>query len=494
MSGPTGGKRSSRAPGIRRVTMLISLSFGVVILVVVAAMIWSSDVLQRAMDEVARDTRSEALANEVEAGVLAYQRLGNLHLITKEPEVAAERADIAVQIHKALARGEALVSGQEEQRLLEQLNGAISSYLAARTRYEAQGLRLSELVRLSTPALNDVLDDLTALRALNEDQVARAYDQAARVDGLTKSVGLATVAVLVAGLLGISMGLRRYLLHPILALHQVMERFRSGDLGVRARARGVGEVDDLAHMFNEMSAAMAQQREAQLTFLAGIAHDLRNPLNALKVGIYTLEHEQSETRRGWARSRLDHQVDLLTRMIDDLLDGTRIEAGQLHLRPRHFDIRNLVRDMVWLYSPTAPRHQLVADMPELPMSVYADPARIEQVMSNLLSNAIKYSPLGGPVRITVCADGDAVLLTIADTGIGIPAQDTETIFLPFRRRSFDVAPGVGLGLSVVRRIVQAHGGEIHVTSEPDVGSSFTVRIPRVCQTPALEHRSDEALA
>ena len=470
--------RSNRGPGIRRLVLLSSLSFGVVIVLIVIAMTWSSTVLHQTMDTVARDTRSEALATELGHGILMYQRLSNLHVLMGDPEDAAEKQAFLLRIRELLARGELYVGGSEEQRLLEQLEANLATYLQARAELDRQGLDPGMLMRRSAPALNVVLDDLETLRDLNDAQVDQAYAEAMRVDRLIKTVGTAALAVLVLGLVVIAAGMRRYLLRPVVALHGAMDRFRAGDLGVRGKVEGAREVGDLASMFNDMGAAMARQREAQLEFLAGVAHDLKNPLNAVKMGIYSLEHEASELRRGRTRALLDQQVSLLSRMIDDLLDSTRIEAGQLELRRLDFDLRELVADIVRLYSPTAPVHRIVAEVPERPVSVHADPARVEQVLSNLLSNAIKYSPMGGHIRIAVAAEGEFAMLEVTDSGVGIPQDEIESVFLPFRRRRSDLAPGAGLGLSVVRRIVEAHGGEIEVSSEVSVGSTFRVRLPR----------------
>jgi signal transduction histidine kinase len=240
----------------------------------------------------------------------------------------------------------------------------------------------------------------------------------------------------------------------------------------------VQEVSELANMFNDLASNLVQQRKAQLTFLAGVAHDLKSPLSTLKTGMYMLENEPSEQRRGEIRLSLDRQIGLLNRMVDDLLDATRIEAGQLELRPAEFDLRRLVNDVVRLYVPAAPSHEITARLPDEPVVIDADPMRIEQVIRNLVSNAIKFSPSGGPVEVAAEMAADAVVLSVSDRGIGIAPEELQSIFLPFRRRKPSVLPGAGLGLSVVRRIVTAHNGTVEVTSEPGTGSTFRVTLPR----------------
>src|SRR5690606_35828359 len=151
-------------------------------------------------------------------------------------------------------------------------------------------------------------------------------------------------------------------------------------------------------------------------------------------------------------------------MVDDLLDATRIEAGKLEMRFEECDLRVAVDDMIRLYAPTSPEHRISAKLPDQPVLVEADPLRLEQVVSNLLSNAIKYSPRGGTVGVTIETTADEAVLSVADEGVGISPEERSDIFLPFRPRKAEAPAGAGLGLSVVRRIVEAHGGRIDVES------------------------------
>ena len=451
-------------------------------LVSLAALMGGSAALHDAMETASRDVRSAALASELEAAVLMHQRLSNLHVMTQEVEVDAARRGLVPEMRRLLERSAALVGGADERRLLENVSRGIDQYLEARRRAEALGMDVAHVMEVARGSLNQVLADLRALGDLNDAQVERARARSLRVDTWTTWVGAVAGLLLIAGVFAIALAVRRYLLRPVVALHQAMARFRNGDLDARAGGGGVREVDELARMFDDMAASLAQQRQAQLTFLAGVAHDLKSPLSTLKTGLYALEHEPEEASRGRTRALLDRQVDLLSRMVDDLLDATRIEAGQLELRRAAFDVRHLVNDVVRLYVPTAPDHRISAKLPGEPVMIEADGLRIEQVVRNLVSNAIKYSPCGSQVEIVVERRDGEVVLSVCDNGTGIPAEDQQSIFLPFRRRNFATAPGAGLGLSVVRRIVLAHGGRIDVDSVPGRGSTFRVTLP-------LERRS-----
>ncbi len=468
-----------REPTVRKLASVSAVAFAGLTLITLVALMASSAVYRHAMDSVSRNTRSAALTSEVEVAVLMYQRLGNLHVLTGEAEVDKARDGLVPQIRDALVEARGLVAGPREQRLLDSVDARLRTYMTERRRAETQGLALATVVQQVRPALTDLLTDLRNLRELNDAQVIDARSEALRLDGLATMAGAAAGVMLILGSLVIAWGVRRFLVRPVVTLHQAMDRFSGGDLEARAGTAGVREVSELARMFNDMASNLAQQRRAQLTFLAGVAHDLKNPLSTLKTGVYTLAYEPSALRRSDTRLTLDRQVDLLNRMVGDLLDATRIEAGELELRRKTFDLRRLVEDVISLYVPAAPDHQLGVRLPEQPVMVDADWLRIEQVVRNLLSNAIKFSPYGGAVTVAVESAGSETVLAVSDSGVGMTAEDMKTIFLPFRRRKLNGAPGAGLGLSVVRRIVRAHGGAIAVESQPGDGSCFRITLPLV---------------
>lgn len=469
----------ARSFGLRRLAILSAAAFGAVIVVISATLIWTASVLGGKLDVVARDTASSTLAVETESRVLMYQRLSNLYLITREPAVDGDRQALLGEVEALLARAGELVGSRGERRLLDGLAEDLSAYRQARQTLESQGLALEDVVRGSTPALVAVLGRLQDLRDVNEAQLARARQEAARVNRTALVASAIAVVFVALGLAAITLGMRRHLLSPVLALHRSVRSFSAGNLDARATENGASEVRDLARQFNRMAGALAKQREAQLAFLAGVAHDLKNPLNAVKLGIYNLEREPSELRRARTRALLDKQVMLLARMIDDLLDATRIEAGYLALNTQVFDFASLITDVIDVYAPTAPDHHIQVERPPHPVPVRADPSRVEQVVSNLLSNAIKYSPLGATVVVRLSTAPASVVLEVADNGVGIPPEEIEGLFLPFRRHRADLAPGAGLGLSVVKRIVEGHGGRIEVHSRLEAGSTFRVYLPRI---------------
>jgi signal transduction histidine kinase len=195
---------------------------------------------------------------------------------------------------------------------------------------------------------------------------------------------------------------------------------------------------------------------------------------------YRLRAGGSPRSTGQTETMLDlvtTQVDRLNRLVDDLLDTVRIEAGKLDLQLKEHDARDVVRESVELYRLTSRDHEVRLSLPDSPVVVMFDAHRIAQVINNLLSNAIKYSPRGGQVDVRVDRDREAVIVSVSDQGVGIHPRDMPRIFEPFQRGTAADVPGVGLGLSVARRIVQAHGGTIRVEGRQGAGTRFELRLP-----------------
>ncbi|MCC6522330.1 MAG: PAS domain S-box protein [Polyangiaceae bacterium] len=231
-------------------------------------------------------------------------------------------------------------------------------------------------------------------------------------------------------------------------------------------------------------------------FLATMSHELRTPLNSilgftgivLKGMAGPLTPEQSK-QLGMVQSSGRHLLDL----INDVLDISRIEAGQLELRPAPFDLRAAVERAVASVAPLADKKGLTLEVvvPDGPLELVSDRRRVEQVLLNLLNNAIKFTERGG-LRLMVERGTDPLLagaaptpvvrLAVADTGIGMRAEDLATLFQPFRQIDSGLQrrhDGTGLGLAICRRLTELLGGRIHVRSEPDVGSVFTFVVPLV---------------
>ncbi len=216
-------------------------------------------------------------------------------------------------------------------------------------------------------------------------------------------------------------------------------------------------------------------------FLAMLGHELRNPLGAISNAAHVLglvENAGHLVVR--AQSIISRQVVQLGRVVDDLLDVSRVTSGKIALEPRPLDLAELARRVAALIGPP---HVVLVDATEV--WVDADAARLEQVMVNLLQNAVKYTPAGGEIRVLVTPEGRDAVLSIRDSGVGIAPEFLPRVFDIFVQgdQSLDRSKGgLGIGLALVRRLVEQHGGTVAVASEgAGKGSTFTVRLPAIAR-------------
>lgn len=217
-------------------------------------------------------------------------------------------------------------------------------------------------------------------------------------------------------------------------------------------------------------------------FLSMLAHELRNPLAPIRLALDLLEGDDPDRRRR-AREVIARQTEQLTRIVDDLLEVSRITRGKIRLAPREVDLAEVVdRAVESVRHLTAARDQaLRVELPSTPLRLRADPVRLGQVLSNLLHNAAKYTPPGGHIDLVAERAGHEALVRIRDDGVGIPRALLDRVFDLFVQadRTLDRSEGgLGIGLTLARRLVEMHGGQIQATSEgPGRGSEFVVRLP-----------------
>ncbi|HEV8639275.1 MAG TPA: ATP-binding protein [Chloroflexota bacterium] len=265
-------------------------------------------------------------------------------------------------------------------------------------------------------------------------------------------------------------------------------RCRSAPIPRRAGAP-VGRIFVLRDVTRETE---AERMRAAL--VSNVSHELRAPLTAIKGYVDTLLHGgpwDAEAEREFLQI-VAHSADRLAGLVDNLLDAAKVEAGVLSLEREPVRVERVARRVVYERRPLLPAdHSLEVEIgPELPPA-YADPARVEQVIVNLVENAIKFSPDGGPIVVRVRCGADAVVVSVADRGVGVAPEHAEQLFERFRRAGAAAGrpAGLGLGLFICKSLVEAHGGRIWVESDgPGRGSTFAFTLPR----PAAEAERDEA--
>ncbi len=249
----------------------------------------------------------------------------------------------------------------------------------------------------------------------------------------------------------------------------------------------------------DQTAGLVASGERKDQFIAMLGHELRHPLTPITHAIYLLRKGTWDPATAELLDTIDTQAQTLLRFVNDLLDLSRISHGLVEIRPERLDLAAIVRDAVHALGPfiEGRQHGLSLVLPDVPVQVHGDADRLRQVVSNLVENAANYTEPGGRITVTLEQRGDAAILSVRDNGIGIAAENLERIFEPFTQSHQPLthpSSGLGIGLSVVRRIVELHGGRITVTSSGlSTGSEFVVSLP-VTTADERDHRAPASAA
>jgi len=299
-------------------------------------------------------------------------------------------------------------------------------------------------------------------------------------------------------------------LHAVLAVPLVLAGRGVGAISIRSYETGATFSEEEARLltlFGDQAAAalstaeaFARQRQAveqlervnraKSEFVSIVSHEFRTPLTGIQGFSEMMRDEDlSVAEMKEYAGDINRDAQRLTRMINDMLDLARIESGRMTLHREQVDINAVVEDVASRIKPLAPDHAIVLDLqPDLPR-LDADRDRITQVVSNLLNNAVKYSPTGGEIALRTRVDGGGIRLVVKDQGLGIPKDALETIFERFSRvesEATEAIQGTGLGLPIVRQIVELHGGRVWAESELGRGSVFHVVLPLAGGTAPVE--------
>jgi signal transduction histidine kinase len=447
----------------------------------VLALVASSFYLHRLTHDLSMTVESLRLAEQLQAELLAHHHAAVLGSISGSVEHARMVDAAGVKLLRTLSWAHGHASVEREHEILRPLEDGVRAYLDEVASLDAASTTtVEERARALARSFDKAFDRSEELVEYHLER-ARTARRHANVEAGVAVAGLVLALALVGALALLARTLRKEVFVPLMSVDAAMRAYLH-ERSSRAPEIGTTEVRGIAQAFNTVAAELQAQRENQTRFLAGVAHDLRSPLGAWKMACDALDADRplpsaAHVRRFIAMS--SRSIARLNTMVDDLLDITRVELGQLRFHPKPCDVRELARDTAALFESASPSHRVDLDLPDAPLTATCDAARIAQVLNNLVSNAIKYSPDGGVVRIAARGQGTTAVLEVEDPGIGIPEAELATIFQPFRRSSFakENIPGVGLGLFTSRQILEAHGGELTVESTPGRGSSFRLVLP-----------------
>ncbi len=254
---------------------------------------------------------------------------------------------------------------------------------------------------------------------------------------------------------------------------------------IQCNVRDITERKRVEEKVRQQADALAEISRRKDEFLAMLGHELRNPLSAISSAIKVVRLSASEQAKEEAAAIIDRQADHLARLVDDLLDISRVTTGRIQVRKEPVQVSAFIHDAVDTTRPLINKegHTLVVSLPAFPIWVEGDPLRLQQVVSNLLANAAKYTTSGGRIVLTADVEDRNVVIRVRDTGIGLAADHLQRIFDLFVQvdRTLDRSQGgLGLGLSITKTLVEMHGGTVEAHSAGlGKGSVFVVRLPTI---------------
>jgi len=270
---------------------------------------------------------------------------------------------------------------------------------------------------------------------------------------------------------------------PLADMMTAADQVANGDLSVRLAVRGDREFQQLINSFNRMTAELERTDQQRRNLTADVAHELRTPLHIIQGNLEGILDGIYEPTPAQIEATLD-ETRLLARLVEDLRLLSLAEGGRLPLETSVVDVADLLADVVTSFSGQAESSGILLAVtitePE-PLLIQGDAGRLDQVLSNLLLNALRHTLAGGSVTLTAARQAGQIVLTIADTGLGIPTEELPFVFDRFwkgdRARTQQSGTGSGLGLAIARQLVEAHGGTITVASTLGEGSTFTITLP-----------------
>jgi two-component system, OmpR family, sensor histidine kinase MtrB len=390
-----------------------SLLFGVLIFGLFAmlgfSLVRTTNLLESEARDLAMAGESISAARRLKLELLIHNRNAFFHSVRKNQARPETAGDLRREITDILAMVRRLIDNEAAAAALVDLEEDIAVYLENLSRLEASGLPAVEQYNILSKHVDEILPMADQLIGANEAQMDALVEAIESQNRATDRVGLLILTMGGALLLSLIAVILCYITYPLRDIALTISEFSAGNAAARVKPGGIAEICQIGSTFNSMADRMEEKQKEQLRFIAAIAHDLRNPLSAMMVASEMLRHKGG-TKSSSLTGTILRQVKNMDRMVGDLLDTARIEAGYLDLKFDSSNICALIEDAVNLHLPGANLHFFRVHLPGEPLFCECDGARISQVMNNLLSNAVKYSHNEGSVTVSARAAGCEIVV------------------------------------------------------------------------------------
>ena len=353
---------------------------------------------------------------------------------------------------------------------------------------EQAGAEHSDVPWLNEELINKWVEKIQKARAANDRQI-ESMVKVLSVQGRTAEqwglVGVsASLLIGLIGVVGFSFGMSR----PLRELQRGIKSMSRSGLTAPIRIYSNDEFGALAGAFNDMAARLTEEERMRSDFISMLSHEIRTPLTSIRESVNLIAEEvMGDINERQRRFLLiaSHELERITVLLNHLMQISRLEAGAVEIHQRKIDLREFVTGAISRLIPAAEAKdmEIHSDIAPGISNFECDPDNLQQVLLNLLGNAIKFSPQGSEILVSVRRDDTGkvsnLVFSVTDAGPGIPEAEHTLVFHKYYRASGvrDEVDGVGLGLSISKYIVEAHGGEIGVWSNPDVGSTFSFTLP-----------------
>jgi len=389
---------------------------------------------------------------------------------TRQARASEQVINAATEVRFAMA------TGRERER-----NAAVARLAGLVRGDDEQTRRVAQLAAGPAPAQAE-----RTVRAIIDTEQAEADRRREEADGKAEQA----IALGIGGLVGsallialLTTYLTRYIVVPVRRTARAARRLAEGDLSARVVEEGDAEPVELARSFNTMADSLQEGERLKDEFFALVSHELRTPLTSI-IGYLELvlddEEELSEEARRFLEV-VERNAKRLLRLVGDMLFVAQVEAGRLSLESSEVDLNGVASDSVEAARPAAERAGVTLSLEAEPVGrVLGDRDRFGQMLDNLISNALKFTPDQGRVDVRLADAGGHAVVEVADTGMGIPDAEQQRLFERFFRASSATSravPGAGLGLTIVKTIVEAHGGTVGLTSRENEGTTVRVELP-----------------